>query len=659
MLIYYIVLGVVAGAVLFESEDSWLRKIWLGGVVGMMLLMWSHVPFSFIFGFSELSHLLGMVLAFLTVTGIAVGKALYTAKAGRSGDRVVKGFKDALGLPFARFYTGLKKKDVWMLALTVPFLVLAVFLIVTHTLNYDDGAYYTGQCTYGDMNMHLGFITSIARQQNFPPTYSLMGGVEPLNYPFLCDSVSASLLLFGSSLRTAYMAPMFVAFMLVYMGVWYLAEAILEKPGRTALAYVFFLLDGGLGIFYFLDGTKTNPKNFTRIFTAFYETPTNLVGENVRWTNVIADMLLPQRATLFGWMCLFAVLFVLYKAVFAGKRSYFPVAGVLAGLLPMIHTHSYFAAGLIAIPWIIASCIRDRFNRKTIFGWLAFGLPALAISVPQLLIWTFNAVGGENFVRFVFNWSNSEQGDSWIWFWVKNIGVCFLLLPSAFLSAENKKKLIYLGPFLIFTVAELIVFQPNLYDNIKLFFVWYLFMAIMFADFVGKCYEKLKGIRGVRLAVAILVIFMTISGTLTIGREVASGLRDKEKNEGAAYQLYNEANVSAAEWIETNTEPDAVFLCHNNHNNTIASLTGRNIYVGAGTFLYFHGVNYQSRERLMRQMLTDEEAFEAHREEADIDYVYIGDYERGNYGSDLITQYLRDNYEKVYSDKGIEIFKVR
>ncbi|MBQ7444635.1 MAG: hypothetical protein IJS71_01670 [Clostridia bacterium] len=659
LLIVYIMLGTVVGAVVFASEDSWLKKVWLGGVIGMMLLMWSHVPFSFFLGFTVLSHILGLVLSLVIVLGIVLLKAVFVQKTGRSEGEIAVGFREAALIPFKKFFTKFTKKDAFMLAFTVPFLVLAIVLVVSHTLNYDDGAYYTGQCTYGDMNMHLGFITSIARQHTFPPTYSLMGGVEPLNYPFLCDTVSASVLLFGSSLRTAYMLPMIFAFLFVFMGVWYLAEGILEKPGRTALAYTFFLLDGGLGIFYFLDGTKKNPENFTRIFTAFYNTPTNLVDENVRWTNVIADMLLPQRATLFGWMCLFAVLFVLYKAVFREKRSYFLAAGILAGLLPMIHTHSYFAAGLVAIPWIVASLIRDKFNKNTIIGWLMFGVPALLISVPQLLTWTFNAVGGDHFVRFVFNWSNSEAGDSWIWFWVKNLGIAFLLIPTAFLSAENKKKLVYLGPFLIFIVAELIVFQPNLYDNIKLFFVWYLFMAVMIADFLGKCYEKLKGIRGVKLAAGILVLLMTISGALTLGREVYSGTRDKEKNTGPAYQLYNEANVSAAEWIEANTEPDAVFLCYNNHNNAIASLTGRNIYVGAGTFLYFHGVNYQSREQLMRQMLTNAEVFEAHKEEADIDYVYVGDYERGNFGASLITQYFRDNYEKVYSDKGIEIFKIR
>ena len=118
------------------------------------------------------------------------------------------------------------------------------------------------------------------------------------------------------------------------MGFWYLAEAILEKTRRTLLAFVLFFLNGGFGIIYFLDNLAGKDKsNFKRIFTEFYQTPTNYVNSvrdavdsagqaikvqsysNIRWTNVIADMLLPRgqrfsvgcafllRCTFFIWRC--------------------------------------------------------------------------------------------------------------------------------------------------------------------------------------------------------------------------------------------------------------------------------------------------------------------------------------------------------------------
>lgn len=393
ILILYIILGVIIGAWLFEDCRP-LKRIWLGGVIGMMLMMWSHVPFSFFMGFTVWSHMLGLVFS------AAICTVIVFLKSGGKTHSI-----DGRGIA-GRWLVPLNKNEVIMAVSVTTLMLVSVVLLFNHILVEIDGAYYTGQCTYGDMNMHLGFISSIARQGMFPPTYSIMAG-EPLNYPFLCDSISSSMMLFGASLRCAYIAPMIFAFMWVYTGCWYIAEAILERVGRVWLAFTLFFLDGGFGIIYFLDNLKGEDKsNFTRIFTAFYETPTNYVNSdryvlaangsdfvavkgysNIRWTNIIADMLLPQRATLFGWMCLFAVLYLLYMAVFKDKKQYFIIAGIMGGLLPMIHTHSYFALGLIAICWIIYSCVKKRFNKEIIMSWLSFGAPALALSVPQLLKW--------------------------------------------------------------------------------------------------------------------------------------------------------------------------------------------------------------------------------------------------------------------------------
>ncbi len=669
LLLFYLAAGVIIASMLFDDERT-LKKLWLGGVMGVMLLMWSHVPFSFFLGFTVWSHLCGVALTALIGVGIFFLKGKNLPKL--AGSKTVG--KKTNKLIAVEGVWPLTLSERIMLICTVSLTILAGVMLANHTIVEINGAYYTGQCTYGDMNMHLGFVTSIATQGMFPPTYSIIAG-EPLNYPFLCDSVSSSLYLFGSSLRVAYIAPALTAFVAVFMGFWYLAESILKKAGRTLLAFVLFFFDGGFGIIYFLDNLKGEDKsNFKRIFEAFYETPTNYVNDlrdavnaagetvqvqsysNIRWTNVIADMLLPQRATLFGWMCLFAVLYLLYNAVFSGKKQNYVVAGVMGGLMTMVHTHSYFALGMIAICWIVYSCIKERFNKDIIVSWLKFGVPALVLSVPQLLFWTFNAVG-ESFVRFTFNWANVS--DSWLWFWVKNVGLVFILLPIAFLHVDKEKKCMYSGALLIFAVSELVLFQPNPYDNIKLFFIWYVFTVIIVAEFLADCWHKLKGIKGRSLIAAVLIFTCTVSGALTIGREVVSGVYQTDGDAKYAYQLYSAAQVKSAEFIKENTEADAIFLCHNNHNNSISSLTGRNIYCGAGTFLYYHGVGYQERQALLKKMLTDAEAFEENREAAGIDYVFIGDYERGNYGDRLISAHLDANYKVIYDNDGIKIYDVR
>lgn len=643
--IIYLFLGILLADIMFDKKRP-LLKFWAGLVVGTVLLMWSNVPFSFIFGFTIVSHVLGLL------SSIAIYALLFFFKSKRSEDFHIKSY---ISFFKSRWFVPLEKSEKSFLIIISGLMVYSLICLLNHTIYEFEGAIWTGQCTYGDMNMHLGFITSIATQGKFPPEYSILPGMK-LNYPFLCDSVSSSLYLFGSSLRTAYILPMLVAFFSVFAGFWFTAASILRKTRKTIVAFMLFFLNGGFGLIYFLDNLGNNNKNLTRIFTNFYETPTNLVNKgtsytNIRWTNTIVDMMLPQRATLFGWMVLFFVLYLLYNAVFEDKKEYFFPAGIFAGLIPMIHTHSYFACGLVAIGWIIVTVIKERFSKEIIKSWLMFGVPALLISLPQLLIWTFDAaLGNESFVRFMFNWVN--ETDNWLWFWVKNVGVCFILLPLAFLNTSRKNKLMYSGALVIFIIGEFFVFQPNPYDNNKLFLIWYAFTAILVAEFMVNAYNKMKGIKG-RQVIAGFMIFLCINAAvLTMAREIISGFRPY------SYQLYGKDHVDAAEYIIENTEKDATFLSHNNHNNAIASLTGRNIFCGAGTFLYFHGVGYQERESMLNGFFTNVNTFEQYKDVYGIDYVYVSSYEKSNYKG-IILDHLEQNYEKVFAQGEVAIYKVR
>jgi hypothetical protein len=266
------------------------------------------------------------------------------------------------------------------------------------------------------------------------------------------------------------------------------------------------------------------------------------------------------------------------------------------------------------------------------------------------LIWTFDAaLGNDVFVRKVFNWVN--ETDNWLWFWVKNVGITFILLPVAFLNTSTKNKAVYSGAILIFVIGELYVFQPNLYDNNKLFLIWYLFTAIIVAEFLVNMYEKLQGVKGRQILAGIMIFLCINAGVLTMAREIVSGFRPY------SYQLYSRDHVSAANYIIKNTEKDATFLSYNNHNNVIASLTGRNIFCGAGTFLFFHGAGYQERESLLHRMFTEIDSFEQYKTEYNIDYVFISSYEEGNY-LDIIIDYFSETYQKVFAQGEVVIYKL-
>ena len=262
--------GITASFYCFPEKRTAVR-LWLGSVIGTLLSMWAPIPFAFFRGFGITAHIAAAIFgAALHVLWLAPRRKEALCPEDAKIDRP---------LPF----------------LLVPFMILAVFLVWSHTLQNMDGALYTGQCTYGDMAMHLSFITSIAGQQTFPPEYNLLPGT-PVSYPFLCDSVSSSLYLLGTPLRWAYMIPMFFAFAQVFCGVWFLAREFCRRKYAPVLAFLLFFLNGGLGMIYFLNGEYS----LHDLFTAFYKTPTNLTEKGMRWVNVIADMLLPQRAFWLG-----------------------------------------------------------------------------------------------------------------------------------------------------------------------------------------------------------------------------------------------------------------------------------------------------------------------------------------------------------------------
>lgn len=179
--------------------------------------------------------------------------------------------------------------------------------------------------------MHLG-LTSIANNRPSLLTTPSLPGIGS-GYPFLCDSISSSIYLFGASLRYAYMLPMYFAFFQVITGFYAIADVLFHDRAKSLAAWVLFFYNGGLGFVYFIDWSREGGYKFSDIFTGYYTTPTNLVDRNIRWVNIIADMLLPQRATLFGYAVLFCAIWLLLRAIRNGEKECFLPAGILAGTI--------------------------------------------------------------------------------------------------------------------------------------------------------------------------------------------------------------------------------------------------------------------------------------------------------------------------------------
>ena len=539
-----------------------------------------------------------------------------------------------------------------MALLVLPLTVLSAYLQHTHMVQpMADGSYWCGQSTYGDLCMHMAFAASM-RDMAFPPTYSLLYGTA-LSYPYLIDSLSTTMLLFGMDMHMALVFPGTVMMALTYVGYMILAREILGGRNKAILAAaLLFFLNGGLGFLYDFDLMgRDGFAKISEIFTGYYKTPANQPDVNLRWSNVIADLLVPQRALMGGWAMGIPALYLLLSSVRARSMRQTVALALWASCLPLVHTHTFLALGLFSGGLILGRLIMQREKRKGIFARAGVYLGiVLVLAMPQLLGNAIRQTVDGGVIKIQFNWVNNNGGmrliDGYLWFWLKNVGLPFLLIIGACFNARRRGQLdVLCGMAAIFIVADWVLFQRNPYDNNKLFYIWYMFGAILAADYGSVIMQRLAGLGGRNVLCALFMIASVLSGSLSLAREAISG-----------YQLFSANAVAAGAWIDENTDRDAVFLTGQQHINPVVSLAGRQILCGSDLYVYFHGLSYsqQSRdcERFYEAPMDNEDVIARYG----VDYIYVSDYERADFAVDYDA--LDDMYDLVYENPDVRIYQV-
>jgi hypothetical protein len=622
-LIVYILFGQALAWHLLPEQRAAIKG-WLGLVFGSVALMWLPCLPAFFLGFTRTSAYIALGVALAGTVALAI--------------KPVRHFKPET----------ISHSDWVGLLLAAIAAVFCAYLLYTHVIYPSaDGSLWVGQSTYGDLAMHLGFVESLYQQGTFPPEYSIYPG-QQLDYPFLVDAASASLRFFGLSLRWAVILPSIVMLFAVFWGFWLLADHIIARLAPTVMAWLLFVCNGGFGFCYFF-----GKYSFSTIFTGYYYTPTNLTadGENVRWVNVICDMLIPQRTTMAGWCVVIGAIFLLIVALKKtvdgqGGRREFAILAVVAGAMPMIHTHSFLALGILSAVWFFCALPQAKRNgtiRALIENYVLYGAVCLALAAPQFFKWTMDSVSGGRMLQWNLGWIADDQ--NWLWFYIVNCGVVFIAMWPMMFCLKGEKRGLFLGAAAIFALANVIAFQPNLYDNNKLLYIWFMVTDILVCDWLWSIIETAPQ-RALRSTLAAVIVFLgTFSGILSMMREAVS-----------EYQLLSASQVEAAEFIEENTAPDSLFLTSTAHTNPVSVLTGRNIVCGSYLYLYFHGVDYTEREAEVALMYQGGDLFEQYAQELGVDYVYIGGSEYEKYAVNY--DYFAENYPLIYDVDGISIFQI-
>lgn len=488
---------------------------------------------------------------------------------------------------------------------------------------------------YGDLPFHISVITSFAYGNNFPPEDPTYAGVR-FTYPFISDFVSAMFLRCGANLRQSMFVENYLL-AIAFVGLvhrW--ALEMLRDKLAAVITPLIVILSGGLGWVLLFDQAGADDgglfgalMNLSPSFTVIPET-------TWRWGNAVSALLVPQRGFLMG-LPLAVIAFTQWwlateketpKPERAKKKgpvtrepepTRFPIsqrrmiaAGVAAGLLPLVHAHSFIVVmGMGACLALLFINWRD---------WITFFVVASAIAVPQLAWSTWHsAVNAGTFFAFELGWDRGQ--DNPIWFWFKNTGFFIPLILAAVLYKGDgflvrRRLLLFYLPFtLCFIIPNFVKMAPWIWDNIKVLYYWWLASAPLVALLLAKLWRE----GPIRKAVAvILFVVVTLAGAL----DVASITLRAPK-----YEIFSADGLAFAKFVEEKTPPRALII-HAPVHNTPIFLTGRRSLMGYPGHIWTHGLQFVEREGKIRRIYLGSPDAAQLLKSYNVDYAVIGPQER-------------------------------
>jgi hypothetical protein len=581
----------------------------------------------------------------------------------------------------------IRRKHVGLAFVLLVFAPVYWRLFSTHTFAPGEGGVYSGGSAWYDLSFHAALASSFLYGENFPPAYTPMPPASLL-YPFMPDFHAAVLMAAGLSLRAALLATATALALLTTALFYSFALRIARGAGAATLATFLFLLNGGLGFVELYGDWRQSGRSFLQFWGALNVNYANDWTRGIHWTNLVTDTFLPQRASLYGLpaalmiFTLFALVWrrwhkeeegyeeverrvdgtenrageggekgseggekgsaavgvgegvsVLVESVAPGDTTLMLVAGVLAGLLPLFHTHSYIAVGLVSVFLFL---MRPR------RVWLAFWTPAVVLAAPHLFGLASHAAAGDGILRLQPGWMGGDAPFFPLYL-LRNFGLPLLIGGLAWLEAPRAWKTFYLAFVLLFAFAFVVVVSPNLFDNGKLTYYWHALNSVFVASWLVRLFKA----RRQRLLAATLALL-----------SVATGLAALQSESHASSRLFTEADLAATRFVREHTPPRALFLTAPVINQPVLCLSGRPIVRGATAWLWGHGYEFREREADVRRIYAGTpDALELLRYYG-VDYIYLGETERRELKADV--SFFESNFHAVYlGPGGITIYDAR
>lgn len=494
---------------------------------------------------------------------------------------------------------------------------------------------------WGDWAAHFTMGTAMANRGLLLKTSPFLINAK-FSYPFISDLISAISLKITGNIIYSFVVPSFLLSIFFVWTIYYFFKTIWQSERKAILSSLIFMLNGGLGFYYFFReiGKENNP--LLAILNPAHEV-TRYDIWSIKWINVIDSMIIPQRAFLLGFPLTVFALTLIYKNFFQNKTiklKQIILSAIILGLMPIIHTHSFLAAFIILSFWFIGDITSntkfDLTKRKIkewptikIKNWLSLLLITSLISLPLLnKFFIGNITQTQNFIKFYPGWLAKSYQMDWFEFWWRN----WLLVPwlsfagLLIIGKKNLKNFFIFLPFIfIFIIANLFLFQPFAWDNTKLF-AWsslgfsYLTVYALFQFLENK--QKIINIPyKIKVVIVSLLFLVTIlSGLLDLHYIVRHDLHH--------HVMYTQEELELTKWVKANTETNSIWLTGDKHNHFVFNLAGRQTILTYRGWLWTHGYNYLPIERDVLNIYSKPESNLALLGKYKIDYIVIGENEK-------------------------------
>ena len=609
----------------FHFWERFMASIVVGYLLGSFsILLFTLVSKSLNQGIILFFLIFYLMLIFKIITFLLRLKNNFELGFFRAQLERIKAFGARLNSPLSPKTWFFLKKNGWLIILLGIVLIYSYFLTTVLFLG-KDGNLQAVLIGWGDTALHLGLIERFATANPFKLEHPFFGGAN-LTYPFMIDFISGILRKFGADQIFAYRLPLMVFGVDGLLLMFAFSYRILKSKYFAILALILIIWGSGLGfsvLFKDLNSAYQEAK-LTEFLKNPYHEYTHLdnrtggkdskkdTQDNIVWIVPAISFLSHQRTFTFG-LAVFSV--ILLGICYYGRNKNFWRFGILAGLLPLVHGHSFLALFFLlgTLFWFFLS------NWK---GWLGFAFFTAVLALPQLVYYKSSAIFKQNLFKPWFGWMTCNHQKSFLFcspqpgtdssvltFWSKNFGVIFwvwiltifsLVLLKSYLRKNSKEEFhssFIVASLVLFLLPNLFLFQPWEFDNNKIFFYWWilaiLFCVIPFLKILWR--SKVFG----KLFVIGLVFLGTVAGVF----DFTAKLFWTKKIGSFGYADWLKENIVMGQWIKDNLPANALFLTDQSVDPIPLFLAGRPVYLGFTGWLWTEGLDHSKNLRQAEEIL--------------------------------------------------------